>query len=112
MPTFLHIPRPLALWLLLGAGLLAGCVGAPVQEMSNARQAVRAAEKAGATTAAPELMTEAKQLLKDARTHLNQRDYRAARDDAEGARTKAIEARRVAEAAAAAAAAAEKPQVP
>lgn len=101
MPTFQHVSRPCALWLLLGIGLVTGCVGAPVQEMSNARQAVRAAEKAGATTAAPELLTEAKQLLKDARTQLNQRDYRAARDNAEGARSKAIEARRIAEAAAA-----------
>lgn len=108
MPTFLHFPRPIALWLLLGAGLLAGCVGAPVQEMSNARQAVRAAEKAGATTTAPELMTEAKRLLKDATTHMNQRDYRGAKDSAESARTKAIEARRVAETAAAA----DKPPVP
>ncbi|HEX9207490.1 MAG TPA: DUF4398 domain-containing protein [Steroidobacteraceae bacterium] len=101
MPTFLQFPRPVVLWLLLCVGILAGCAGAPVQEMSNARQAVRAAEKAGANTAAPELMTEAKQLLKDARTNLNQGEYRAAKDQAESARTKAIEARRIAEEAAA-----------
>lgn len=101
LPTFPYLRWSLALWLLLGTGLVAGCAGAPVQEMSNARQAVRAAEKAGAATAAPELLTEAKQLLKDAKTHLNQRDYRSARDDAESARAKAIEARRVAEAASA-----------
>ena len=106
LPTFLHFPRPFALWLLLCIGLVTGCVGAPVQEMSNARQAVRAAEKAGASTAAPELLAEAKQLLKVARTQLNQSDYRSARDNAESARSKAIEARRIAEAATA------KPQVP
>lgn len=106
MPTFLHLPRPFALWLMLCIGLVTGCVGAPVQEMSNARQAVRAAEKAGAATTAPELLTEAKQLLKVAGTQLNQRDYRAARDNAESARSKAIEARRIAEAAT------PKPQVP
>ena len=108
MPTFLHIPRHLALWLLLGAGLLTGCANAPVQEMSNARQAVRAAEKAGAATAAPELLAESKQLLKDARTRLGEQDYRAAKDAADSARTKAIEARRIAEAAAAA----DKPLAP
>lgn len=106
LPNFLHILRLVALWLLLGMGLVTGCVGAPVQEMSNARQAVRAAEKAGAATAAPEVLTEAKQLLKAAQANLNQRDYRAARDHAEGARSKAIEARRIAEETAA------KPQTP
>jgi len=102
LPTFSHMPRSFALWLLLGTGLVAGCAGAPVQEMSNARQAVRAAEKAGAATAAPELLTEAKKLLKDASAHINEKDYRSARDDAESARTQAIEARRIAEAASAA----------
>jgi predicted S18 family serine protease len=84
---------------LLLAALLGACAGAPVQEMSNARQAVRAAEHAGATTAAPQLMTDAKQLLKSAETHLHHGEYRTARDEAEQARTKAVEARRVAEAA-------------
>ena len=76
---------------------MGGCAGAPVQEMSNARQAVRAAERAGAPTVAPELMSESKQLLKSAESYLRRGDYRAARDEAELARTKAVEARRVAE---------------
>ena len=46
------LPLLLAVVLLFGA-VMAGCAGAPVQEMSNARQAVRAAERAGAATAAP-----------------------------------------------------------
>jgi hypothetical protein len=102
LPSFLQCPRPFAARLLLVlAVLLAGCAGAPVQEMSNARQAVRAAEHAGAATAAPDLMAEAKRLLKDAETHLRSGEYRTARDEAEESRTKAVEARRVAEEAAA-----------
>jgi hypothetical protein len=89
-------PLLLALALLSGA-VMGGCAGAPVQEMSNARQAIRAAERAGAPTVAPELMSESKQLLKSAESYLRRGDYRAARDEAELARTKAVEARRVAE---------------
>ena len=86
--------------MLLCLAAVAGCAGgAPVQEMSNARQAVRAAEKAGAVTLAPELMTEARQALRNAETLLRQCEYRTARDEAELARLKAVEARRVAEAA-------------
>ena len=107
LPSSLRPPRPFATWLLALAALAAGCVGAPVQEMSNARQAVRAAEHAGAATAAPDLMNEAKSLLKDAEANLRLREYRTARDEAEQARSKAVEARRVAEAAAAA-----KPKTP
>jgi uncharacterized transporter YbjL len=93
--------RSFAAWLLLMLCAIAvtGCAGAPVQEMSNARQAVRAAEKAGAVTLAPALMAEARQALRDAESHLRQGEYRTARDEAELARSKAVEARRVAESA-------------
>jgi hypothetical protein len=77
--------------------MLAACAGAPVQEMSNARQAVRAANNAGADAHAPELMTEARRLLKTAETNLRRGEYRTARDEAELARSTAVEARRVAE---------------
>ncbi len=97
MPRVL-LPLLLALALLFGA-VLGGCAGAPVQEMSNARQAVRAAEHAGAAVAAPAILDEAKQLLKSAESHLRRGDYRTARDEAELARTKAVEARGLAEAA-------------
>ena len=89
--------RLLPLCLLLLAAVLGGCAGAPVQEMSNARQAVKAAERAGAAKTAPELMAEANLLLKNARELLYQGNYRDARDEAELARAKAVEARRVAE---------------
>lgn len=85
---------------LLFAAAIAGCAGAPVQEMSNARQAVRAAERAGAVTHAPDTLNEARRLLKNAEYNLRHGDYRTARDDAEQARDKAVEARRVAELAA------------
>ena len=83
-----------------GLLLLAGCAGAPVQEMSNARQAIQAAEHAGAATRAPELLVESKQLLKEAESHLRSGEYEAARDQAGLARDKAVAARRVAEGAA------------
>jgi len=98
---FPHLPRiflPLLLaFALLSAAVVSGCAGAPVQEMSNARQAVRAAEQAGAAAAAPAVMGEAKGLLKSAESHLRRGDYRTARDQAELARTKAVEARSLAE---------------
>ena len=74
-----------------------GCAGWPVQEMSNARQAIVAAQKAGADEYAPEALAEAQRLLAGAKEDLNKGDYRAARDQANRARDKAIEARRVAE---------------
>jgi hypothetical protein len=82
---------------LLAAALAVGCAGAPVQEMSDARQALRAADKAGAEEHAPELMAEADRLLASARSNLYKGEYRVARDQAEQARDKAMEARRVAE---------------
>ena len=85
---------------LLVAAALASCAGAPVQQMYDARQAVRAAEKAGAAQYAPDLLAEAQSHLQNARANMNTHEYRTARDEAELARAKAIEARRQAEAAA------------
>ncbi len=84
---------------LLCAALLAGCAGMPLQEMSDARQAIRAAERAGAEKLAPQLLDEARALVERARVSMHKGDYREARDDAEQARAKAMEARRIAEAA-------------
>jgi hypothetical protein len=99
----MQLPRRLALPILLLASLaavqLAGCAGVPVQEMSNARQAVLAAQKAGGAKYAPGPMSEAEQLLASAKANLKKGDYRPARDQAELAREKAMEARREAEAA-------------
>jgi len=83
---------------LLGCAALAACAGVPAQEMFDARQAVRAAQKAGAPQYAPELFNEAQSHLTSAETNLHGGDYRVARDEADLAREKAIEERRQAEA--------------
>lgn len=103
LPPDAHLSRPsilkrfFALWLLCAA--LVGCASIPAQEMSNARQALRAAERAGAQQHAPQLMDEARQALRAAEQHLSSGEYRPARDEAVQARAKAVEARRIAEAA-------------
>ncbi len=98
MPRRLSSLRPICL--LLFAAAVAACAGAPVQEMYDANQAVRAAQKAGAAQLAPDLYAEAQAHLKAARSNLHAQEYRVARDEAQIAREKAIEARRQAEAAA------------
>ena len=85
----------------LAAGA-AGCAGWPVQEMSNARQAISAAQKAGAERYAPEPYAEARKLLSDASASARKGDYRAAHDQAALSREKAIQARQEAEKAVAA----------
>jgi hypothetical protein len=82
---------------LIGAALASGCAGWPVQEMSNARQAIVAAQKAGAERYAPQVLAEAQNLLASAKSHSSKGDYRTARDEADLARDKAIQARKLAE---------------
>jgi uncharacterized membrane protein len=90
MARVLRAPCALV-WIALCLGLTA-CAGAPVQEMSNARQAIKAARDAGADRIAPEAMTEAQTLLERAEASLQQRLYRDARRAAVEARNKASEA--------------------
>lgn len=72
---------------------LAACAGAPVQEMSNARQAIKAARDAtGVKAAAPASLIEAETLLNRAEDNLQKRAYKQARRDAIAARGKAAEA--------------------
>lgn len=71
---------------------LAACAGAPVQEMSNARQAIRAAHEAGAQRVAPDQLTEARAYMEQAEASLQDRKYRDARRHAVAARGKAVEA--------------------
>ncbi|HTE40063.1 MAG TPA: DUF4398 domain-containing protein [Steroidobacteraceae bacterium] len=68
------------------------CASAPVQEMSDARQAIRAAQDAGASTKAPQPLAEAQSLLTRAENFLNKRFFRSARRNAEEAHAKAVEA--------------------
>jgi hypothetical protein len=71
---------------------LVGCAGAPVQEMSNARQAIKAARDATGEVSTPPSLIEAEELLNRAEDSLQKRAYKAARRDAIAARGKAAEA--------------------
>lgn len=71
---------------------LSGCAGAPVQQMSNARQAITAARAAGAAEHAPEPLAQASTLLASAEQALQRHDYRTARRQAEKAHARAVEA--------------------
>jgi|SRR5437868_650368 len=86
----LHPIRSLLLALLC-VGMV-GCAGAPVQEMSNARQAIKAAHDAGADQVAPKEMSEAQALLEKAEADLQKGAWRDARRNAVQARSKAAEA--------------------
>ena len=77
---------------LAACGLLSACASAPVQEMSNARQAIRAARDAGAEQVAAEQMSEARAFLERAEANLQTREYRDAKRNAVAARGKAAEA--------------------
>ncbi len=89
--------RVLSATLLVVTLAVGGCVGWPVQEFSDARQAISAAQKAGADKHAPVELAEARKLLANAKASANRGDYRTARDEAGQAREKAIEARQTAE---------------
>ncbi len=78
--------------LLAAAWLAAACAGAPVQTMSDTRQTIRAAESAGASEAAPELLAAARDELRRAEAMIRSGEYRAARREAEAARQSAADA--------------------
>ena len=86
---------------LVGAVLLglSACAGIPAQEMSNARQAIRAAQDAGAAKAAPGEIEKAQGYLARAEASINQRLFRQARDEVSEARRIAHEALEAAQAA-------------
>ncbi len=73
---------------------LSGCLRTPppVQEMSDARQALAAAEEAEAERYAPELMARARRLLDAAEANINRRHFLQAKEKAEGSRRVSIEA--------------------
>ena len=76
--------------------LLTACASAPVQEMSDARQALRSAEVAGAAQFSPAEFDSAKNSLRKASEWLDRGLYRNARIHALTAREQAIEAREAA----------------
>lgn len=80
-----------------GAILLAGCATAPpVQEMSDARQAIAAAREAGAAKYVPAMLQEAEDRLDTAEVYLSRGDnttnWSYARSDARAAKEIALEA--------------------
>lgn len=80
--------------------MIASCVaGPPVQEMSDARQAIAAAEESNAATLAPEELNEARRLLEQAETQLRARYYTLAQTTAIQARSRAVEALQASQAA-------------
>lgn len=72
---------------------LSACSSAPVQEMSDARQAISAASTAEADKHAPKLMLRAKNRLIAAENALKQGEWKEARKSAIEARNDAIAAR-------------------
>ena len=70
--------------------LLAACsAGPPVQEMSDARQAIAVARQAGAAEYAPDDLRAAESHLNDALRNLSRKEYKLARVDALEAKSKA-----------------------
>lgn len=84
-------PR-IALWALILIALAACISSPPVQEMSDARQAVRAAEAADAGAVAPQLLDQARELLAEAESLIEQSAFGPARANAVRARNRASRA--------------------
>lgn len=84
--------RPL---LPLAALLVAGCVTAPpVQEMSDARQAIIAAEQADAERLASSSLNDARRFLAEAERQIQEEAYGPARINAVRAKNRALQALR------------------
>jgi HAMP domain-containing protein len=82
--------------LLIFALLLAACsITAPVQEMSNARQSIKAAKEVNAEVLAADILTEANQRLKSAMRELDAGEYERARILAVEAKHLALKARQL-----------------
>ena len=77
--------------------LAAGCESMPVQEMSDARQAIMAAREAGAEEHAADQLGAAEESLQSAEKYLNSRNYGIARREALEAKSQAIDALRLSE---------------
>jgi len=81
--------------LTVAALALAGCVTSPpVQEMSDARQAIKAAEAANAARLAPESLQDARRFLAEAEQQIQQPAYGPARFNAVRAKNRAAMALR------------------
>ncbi len=74
--------------------LLFSCVSAPVQEMSDARQAIQAAKEAGADNSNDANLQKAQTLLEKAEQALENGEYKKARSTAIEARNEALQAQK------------------
>jgi hypothetical protein len=91
------LPPAQLIWLLMFVALVAGCATAPpVQEMSDARQAIAAAREAGAHKYVPAMLQDAEAHLSAAEAFLNRGDnspnWSLARRDALAAKEIAVDA--------------------
>jgi uncharacterized protein involved in exopolysaccharide biosynthesis len=93
-----RVTLPVAVFVL--GSWFAGCATSPpVQEMSDARQAITAAEDARADDLAPQTLGEARRYLLQAEQRIREGNYGLARSDAIRAKTRAIYALEASEAA-------------
>jgi hypothetical protein len=75
----------------IAALALAGCVSAPpVQEMSDARQAIAAAEQANAGRVAADTLADARRFLEEAERQIQEQAYGPARMNAVRAKNRAV----------------------
>lgn len=95
-PFHRSLPSRTSLVAALWACSLVACVPVPVQEMSDARQAIQAAEAAGARERAPAELGRAQAAMAEALQSLQRSRYRDAQDAAVEAREQAIVALEVA----------------
>lgn len=75
----------------IGSLLVAGCVTTPpVQEMSDARQAISAAEQANAGRVAADTLADARRFLAEAEQQIQEEAYGPARMNAVRAKNRAV----------------------
>ncbi len=83
-----------AVWFLL-LGVLSACAGVPIQEMSDARQAIYSARMALEQEPESQAIQEAETLLREAEQRLRAGEYSVARRMAAEAKMMAIRARQI-----------------
>jgi F0F1-type ATP synthase membrane subunit b/b' len=89
----IHTRVTTRLFALLVAVFVVGCATSPpVQEMSDARQAIVAAEDADAARLAPAPLDDARRFLSQAETQIRDRSFTMARSNAIRAKNRAVDA--------------------
>jgi len=89
------MPKRLLLTIILVAMSLSACVTAPVQEMSDARQAIAVAERPGSDASSSTQLIAAHEALARAEQSLHRFEFRDARKYAIEARQLALQAQQV-----------------